>query len=405
MEINSSVPSETLEPSAPSAPSADDQSFRFPYEIMNGPAGLFAKTYGEILEAPKEFFYISFLTVLGSVLSRKVTIATEIKPQPRLYTLLLGESADDRKSTAIKKTCEFWRYVMDYLFKQSLSECWGVGSAEGLATHINKRASNGIVLLCYDEFKSFISKANIKSSILLPCVNTLFEENRYENAIKNQYVLLKDAHLSILAASTMETYEASWQRSFTDIGFNNRLFLVPGSGIRRESLPPKIPEPVMENMAREVDKIFRFVGPYREIGLSEAAKSMWHEWYMTRPRTIHGKRLDGYGLRLMLLMAVNNMVEIIDVDIVSDAIELIDWQHTVREIHDPIDAENQYARMEQKIRTLLKLKGPLSDRDLKNFSNARRTGLMIFTSAIQNLRREKEIMLRRDRKWILLKID
>jgi hypothetical protein len=58
-------------------------------------------------------------TFLGGVISTKrreksimvsrVTLASEIVPQPRLYTLLLGQSADERKSTALKKVVDHFR--------------------------------------------------------------------------------------------------------------------------------------------------------------------------------------------------------------------------------------------------------------------------------------------------------
>ena len=49
---------------------------------------------------------MSYLTCLGTVLSRRLTLSTEIRPQPRLYSLLLGQSADERKSTSLEKTIE-----------------------------------------------------------------------------------------------------------------------------------------------------------------------------------------------------------------------------------------------------------------------------------------------------------
>jgi len=98
--------------------------------------------------------------------------------------------------------------------------CWGVGSAEGLQKRLKK---NNKLLLCFDEFKSFVGKCQAQGSVLLPCVNSLFELNHYENHTKNSEVVIDDAFLTILAASTVQTYENTWTRQFTDIGFNNRM--------------------------------------------------------------------------------------------------------------------------------------------------------------------------------------
>ena len=114
---------------------------------------------------------------------------------------------------------------------QTFDVCWGVGSAEGLQKRLED--IGGGLLLCLDEFKQFVSKCTITSSVLLPCVNTLFESNRYESRTKSVDINLTDAYLSLLAASTVQTYERTWDGSFTDIGFNNRLFLVPGTSQKK----------------------------------------------------------------------------------------------------------------------------------------------------------------------------
>jgi hypothetical protein len=57
----------------------------------------------------------------------------------------MGESADDRKSTALKKVIDFFKYAVE-----EFSVCWGVGSAEGLQKKLDE---HGCTLFCFDEFK------------------------------------------------------------------------------------------------------------------------------------------------------------------------------------------------------------------------------------------------------------
>ena len=140
---------------------------QFPREAVQGLAREYADTYSKYLESPWSFWVFAFLTCLGNILSDRLTIDSVIKPQPRLFTLLLGESADERKSECLKQTIG--------LFSEALpdfSPCFGVGSAEGLAERLNKHPKT---VLIFDEMKLFVSKALIESSVLLPCVNTLFE--------------------------------------------------------------------------------------------------------------------------------------------------------------------------------------------------------------------------------------
>ena len=163
-----------------------DNNIMFPSGVMTGVAGDFANLYSQYLESPKEFFYFSFLTCLGSFLSDRLTARLEIAPQPRFYTILIGESADDRKSTAADKTISFFKEC----FIEGFHTCYGVGSAEGLQKRLEKAIPSRL-LLFFDEFKQFTGKCKIESSILLPCVNTLFESNRYESQTKLHPLILK----------------------------------------------------------------------------------------------------------------------------------------------------------------------------------------------------------------------
>lgn len=393
------------------------QNSNFPYNIIDGFAGEFIDVYCKRMEIPPEFMYIAFLTCLGSLLARSITISTQIKPQPRLYVLLLGESADERKSTAIEETVKFFDYALkpeeDEAIKNKnndeataenteqsalslqLHTCFGTGSAEGLA----KRLQNRNLLLCYDEFKAFISKAKIRNSTLLQCVNSLFESNRYENQTGKSQIVIKNGRLSLLAASTIQTYESAWDKSFTAIGFNNRLFIVPGGAERQHSIPPKIPANTLQQLASGLYKILNFVGVFRELDITKNARGLFHEWYMNRPSSVHSKRLDGYALRFMELFAANRMVDTIDEAIVNNAIELMDWQFETRQLYDPIDADNEKAKMEEKIRRALVVRNKsLTESQLKQATNANRTGLWIYKMGVKNLLDSGEIVFNRKTK-------
>src|SRR3990170_4525961 len=317
---------------------------------MTGAAGAFAHLYSSYMEAPKQFFYMSYLTCLGSYLSGSLTIDSELRPQPRLYTLLLANSADDRKSTAISKVVSFFvESIADFL------TCWGVGSAEGLQTRLE--GSNKKLLLAFDEFMAFVGKCKIESSVLLPCVNTLFESNYYESRTKKNWVLLKNAHLAILAASTIATYERTWSPAFTDIGFNNRLWLVTGKGQRRFSCPRTIPEEAKRLARSKLSAVLDHAEKHPVLDIELEARELYHDWYMGRPPTIHGKRLDTYALRFASLLAVNDLKDKVDVETMQKVITLCDHQHHVRQLHDPIDADNVVAKLEEKIRRTLRAKG------------------------------------------------
>jgi hypothetical protein len=361
-----------------------DEPTSFPVKAMGGLAEYFASLYNSCLEPPKEFFYFSFLTCLGSILADKLTLASEIRPQPRLFTVLLGESGDDRKSTAASKTIE--------LFKESVTDfpiCYGIGSAEGLQSRLAECDPQRL-LLFFDEMKAFISKCRIEASVLLPCVNTLFESNRYESRTKNSTINLENAYLSILAASTIQTYQTMWSSQFIDIGFCNRLLVVPGHGQRKFSIPQQIPKDEKNFIKGNIGEILQYVGDNKELIVTPEAQSLYDGWYMNREQSIHAKRLETYALRLMPLLAINDQKTVVDVEIVEKVTQLMNWQLEMRKLHDPIDADNTVAQMEERIRRNLSSR-PMSNRDLKRYCHIERFGIWFFDTAIKNLTKAKEI--------------
>jgi hypothetical protein len=349
----------------------------FPLELMNGLAGDFAALYSEHLEPPPQFFFMAFLTCLGWAVSNQLSLNSEIKTPARLFTLLLGESADDRKSTAIDKTVDFFSETLE-----GFAVCRGVGSAEGLQKLFQEKPH---LLLCFDEFKQFVSKCRVDGSVLLPLVNSLFESQRFETHTKTVKICVQNAGLSLLAASTTDTYQQTWSQAFTDIGFNNRLFLVVGKGGRKFAFPKPIPEMDKFLIRNRLREALRFVGTGRQLSITPDAEARFQDWYLSRETSVHSKRLDGYGLRLMQLLAVNDLKESIDLETVARVVSLCDWQLTARKLNDPIGADNVVAKLENNIRRQLEVRGIMSEAALRKWVHSDTHGLYYFNCALVNL--------------------
>jgi len=374
-------------------PKAESVHLEFP-DVMGGVAGFFSSLYSAYLESPELFFYLSYLTILGSIVSKNLRVNSELLIQPRLFVVLLGESADDRKSTSINHAVALCREVLngDYL---GWGACFGVGSAEGLQKRLEESSS---LILIFDEFKQLISKGKIDGSILIPCINSLFEQNHYESRTQKSVIVLRDVHLSLLTASTIQTYERTWDPSFTDIGFNNRLFIVPGSGERRFSFPQTIPVSEKQEVQDMTVKILKHSAGLR-LDITKEGRERYDEWYFNQEHSIHAKRLDTYALRFMALLAVNELKTVIDEEVVDKSIRLMDWQLQVRKLHDPIDADSKMAAAEERIRRAL-AQGSKSDRDLKRAVHADRMGIWFYDTAIKNLLRSREIkFIKGEKKW------
>lgn len=353
--------------------------------LIRGLAEQFADLFASRLEAPWSFWAISFLTILGALLCDKLRLKSSLTTQPRLYSVILGESADDRKSEAIKQTVHFFRR---FGLLEDLGLCYGVGSAEGLAEKLKEDRK---VLLVFDEFKTFVSKSNIEAAILLPAVNTLFEDIRFQSITKTHAINIEEGSLSILAASTVDTFTKMFSPIFTDIGFINRLWLTADRAIRRFAVPEEVPYERQSALAARVNACLYHYREETTIPMTSEALSLYETWYMSDDaRGIHSKRLDTYGLRLMLIFAANEEVEEISKDIAERVIKLLLWQREIRGEYDPVGCENIVAKIEDQIRRML-MKRNFNSRELRQYAHADRYGIFLFNAAKENLLKEGEV--------------
>ncbi len=373
----------------------------FPENCLLGLAGDFARLFANYYEAPVEFWFCSFLTVLGHLLGDSVTIASDLQPQPRLYTVLLGRSGVEKKSTAIRRTVRFFEEA-----GFSPKALYGVGSAEGLAEAMRDTLD---LLLVADEFRALVSKTRIEGSVLGPMLASLFELNSWDHRTKGKHLKIRGARLSLLAASTAESYALVWDAHNLAIGLPNRLLIVPGEAKGLHPFVAEVPPEELWKLQRQLEALFEEVNRRarctirvngREttcpdavrLRLTPEAERLWAEWYADRPKDIHSVRLDTIGLRLAILLAVScGNLEEIDETTVERVCQILGWQYRVRLLHDPIDAVNTVAEVEEKIRRVLRASGPLSWRDLQRKVHASRYGLWIFEQAVENLRRNREI--------------
>jgi hypothetical protein len=384
---------------------SSELSLDFPAQAMQGAAGYFANVYGEVMEAPQSFLFMSYLACLGSILSPYLSIPSVLNTEPRLYVLLVGRSNVERKSTTMKTAVKLFRDCV-YGFKYH----HGVGSDMGLAKLLNKPddfEENSVgTLLLLDEFKSFVNKCKIQAQILLQCVNTLFENNEFENATKNKHVLIEDAHLSILAATTLQTYERIYDREFIDIGFPNRVFIVPDMAQRKFPIPKQISTEDQNALKEHIKQITVHVGQKFELNVSEEANEYYTKWYYTLPDSIYADRMETYSLRLAMLLSVNALKSEIDFEAMKHATDLCNWQIRVRKEHDPIAAEDRTSEMEERIRRVLR-KGPKSESSIKQAINPWKSdnkpiSLWVFSNAFKNLQNAKEIKYNGTQKvWFL----
>jgi len=359
----------------------------FPQDAMVGSLGDFARVMACDTEVPEEFYFAAALTFVGAISAGDLKLKAAIDCEPRLYTLLLGESADVKKSTAQRRTVQFFESVWGGLDPVPVIN-WGIGSAEGLARKLNDAPAG--VVLAFDEMQSFVEKTKVQASVLLPMVSSLYEQTTWDNATKaNRSISLRDAHLSIVGCCTTDTYVGMWTQEAIAIGFPNRLFVVSADRKGKVAWP-------QARDSKQVDSVRAWIRRQIErlpmaMDITTDAKAAWTRWYDSLPPSIHAKRLDTIGFRLLSLIALTTDKDCIDLETVEVVTAILRYEMQVRILTDPVDADNRVAQLEQRIRRQLKARGPLNERALRRYTNADRQGLWAFRMALDNLSRAGDV--------------
>jgi hypothetical protein len=182
-----------------------------------------------------------------------------------------------------------------------------------------------------------------------------------------------------------------WSPEAIAIGFPNRLFLVGAERKVKVAWPMKPNPAELDALSERIRKQIARLPLTLEI--TSEAKVRWEGWYQSLPPSEHAKRLDALGFRLLGLIALSTDKDVVDIETVEIVCSILKYEFHLRVLTDPIDADNQIAKVEQKIRRALAAKGPLSKRDLVRFANANREGAWAFERATVAMRSTGEIVL------------
>ena len=363
---------------------ADARMPEFPLHTMTGIMHELASLYAETLEAPVQFFFFDALTFFGLHICRFVRLETHISEEPRLFHIKIGPTHSARKSHSQKEIDEFTRMFKD---PHRIRRLYGAGSDVGVAKVLKEGFP---VLLLFDEFRAFVNKASMKNQNLLSMTATLFHSTRYENVTKEKSIVIDDGHLAMVGACTVETYQKMFTPDFRDMGVLNRILLVGGKRTHLRPLPMMIPHHKLQRLA---DRLSGIIVGLEQAGqttitFDAAALRCWEEFYIWLAKRAdenpNAARLDSYGLRLLQLYAVTSQTRTLTVDLVSKVTAFLEYELTLRDFADPIDAETVQGTLEKLVLRNLTPHG-MTDRNLRRYTNAHRYGMTFYQGAIQAL--------------------
>lgn len=381
----------------------------FPANAFQGFIRRVGELYSSALESPYPFWIFNTAVCLGNVMSSRIRLRTSLFPYPTMYVVCLGPSGETRKSESGKQVtrlfagwdrfrqeCEKRNHEIevgaaaatDFRSNVALRIIFGIGSAEGLMETL-KAVPNCVIF--FDELRAFVQKCQVQGSNLLQIVNTLFENTFYENVVKKSIQSVTNVRLSIIGCSTIETWNSMFTSSFINIGFINRLWLVPGEGKKKDFLPPEIPQHKILTLYAKLTEIFEFFPNPSVIEVDPDALQLLQEWYEFCESSDYTKRLETYGLRILMLMALSEKKFTIDESMAKRCIQLLEWQKEVREAYHPMEYTSITAQIENLIRKAVMLHSGIPKGQLLSRIGSKRFETWKVEKAIETLVKSREI--------------
>lgn len=282
--------------------------------------GLFARYRNLVVpctEAPPEFHFASFITAVGCLIGRRAWICNPRPTYPNFFSLLIGETAQARKTTAYQFALKLFDDVAD-MMRLSVQKLHGVASVEGLAT----KMQSGDLLCIEDEFRSLVTKGGQRAvANILPKLTELFNcPEAFEVNTKNNPIRVVSPFLAMLSASTPAWFEKSLSKSDVGGGFLNRWQLFYGRGGKLLAFPPEVNQTEWDELMIDIGVALE--GATGLVTFSLAAQEMYTGFYTeirTQSTSEATARMDLHAKKIALLYAVLDSRREIGLDDVTHA--------------------------------------------------------------------------------------
>jgi hypothetical protein len=221
----------------------------FPEEAFTGLFKTYLDLVGPCTEAPACYHWVTFLTMTGLLLGRNVYIRSPFPLYPNFYSLLVGPTGLNRKSTSLT----FGVREILHKIQNKIVYVPGALSSEGIYQELSKRDRTQLLLYC-DEMRSFLSVANRQgTSDIIPRLNTLYGCPDEDGLTRRQQsTIVKFPFVSLIAGTPKEWLTGAIGGGEIMGGFINRFMCVEGISNRDVPFPP---QPDAATSRRFVDEL------------------------------------------------------------------------------------------------------------------------------------------------------
>lgn len=298
--------------------------------VYHGLAGRFVDLLQHSTEAPLEYRLAAVLTMAGALVGRRAWLVYSRPTYANLFTLLVGQTADSRKTTVMGFALDLMQAVAEFTTAK-VKSLYGLASVEGLAAAMKDGGSpeSYRIVTVEDELKSLLRKSQQKAvGNLIPRLTELYNCGRaFEVNTKSDRAIINDPFVCIVSGSTPAWFAESIGESEISGGFLNRWMMFTG---KTEKL---IPFPSAPDPGKWALLVHELAGAVQEANgeyeLTTEARELFSDFYLTfRRRKEDGlraeatARTDLHAMKFGLLYAVLDRHRQIEVEDIGRGITL-----------------------------------------------------------------------------------
>lgn len=344
-----------------------------PPEVFHGWFGGYLELVSDTTEAPDQFHLASALTIIGAYAGRRAyTKLASGKVYPNNYTVLVGNSSESKKDTAISRA---WNMALDPEWARTRTnlpyvERNGVASAEAF---IKGLSTNSNVIIRMSEFSEVLANARRKgtTTILTMLMKAWDTPPQLSNDSLANPALALNPFVSMLAGTQPDVLAQDLTDTDISSGFANRILFVPGSGKGPNPWPDEVDERKLHaHWIKVRHNIMAYSeGDYVPVNRTPQVKDLWEQFYMVPrgdspvERTL-AQRHQVMALKVALIYAITDCSKTIEFEHLSRAISFIDWMWScVRPLSGSWAVPKEEKLFERMIK-LLNLQGPTYRKDI-----------------------------------------
>lgn len=300
----------------------------------HGPLGAMVRAVGDYTEADPVGILASLLTDVAGLLGDARPIHQGAWHAPRLFSVLVGETASGRKGTATALARDILKLIEPDYWRLLVA---GLGSGEGLVNRLRRLAEDGRgehrAMVTDSEFGRLLTVMTREGSTLSPILRDAWDGAPLGRTLARTDDLVHEHHVTLLAHITPRELRARLDGTERVNGFANRFLWFM---VRRQRLVPfpQPPDALVAGLWPPVARAIVAAQVPRVMTWTSDAAEAWQTFYAELaervtlgPLAAIAARAEAQVTRLALVYALVDGAEAVDVPHLDAAREV--WRYAL----------------------------------------------------------------------------